>query len=617
MRGKDMRRLFIVGIIVSMMMACGASYADYGWGQSGAFSVNLLTNRGTLHYAYKDSSSFSVDLLNVQRASADSADFQYNWLENTTCQIGPYRLPVQSSEDKLLVLDSCGNWVIPTAPPPNGAIVIILNHGWNDGPSGWLDIAQSMQNRVLDAYIYTWHWGDGPDAVSRANPNGKPAGGDFAEVLSCNLLPISRCVIDATPLLKEVQKTLTNAAEDGGWLGDKLLSFGIRPDSPSSHKIHMIGHSFGGVVSAVAAKKLATTGTEIEQLTAIETPALIYPYAVDNIDPSSAKRVEVLYYDWTNYLLEGATGGPLFTTSSNVLNLSLNDFYYPVPWMLHSKAFDWYNGTVAEDVVNCSGDPYGFGWSVSLFNPQWPDDLPLGSKFENKLGKGCVDYSDGIKNIATKVANAIVDEFTTATTWTGKNAALVLDAGVNSVVKLSAAGTVSSQGFVSALAESSEPNVAYIYKDVNVPPDAEQLFFDYRFVSYNPGDTLSLSIDSNTPLVIDAEVAGITSIYQTSSPVFVGDYAGMTITLQISLRSTGETPAQVYIDNLRFTAVTIVEDVNGDKAINELDLLILAQNWLTVGCDFRDHCDGADINQDNNVDLTDFATMASLWYKSF
>jgi len=194
---------------------------------------------------------------------------------------------------------------------------------------------------------------------------------------------------------------------------------------------------------------------------------------------------------------------------------------------------------------------------------------------------------------------------------------LVLDAGVNSVVKLSAAGTVSSQGFVSALAESSEPNVAYIYKDVNVPPDAEQLFFDYRFVSYNPGDTLSLSIDSNTPLVIDAEVAGITSIYQTSSPVFVGDYAGMTITLQISLRSTGETPAQVYIDNLRFTAVTIVEDVNGDKAINELDLLILAQNWLTVGCDFRDHCDGADINQDNNVDLTDFATMASLWYKSF
>jgi len=167
------------------------------------------------------------------------------------------------------------------------------------------------------------------------------------------------------------------------------------------------------------------------------------------------------------------------------------------------------------------------------------------------------------------------------------------------------------------LDEGTDPNVAYIYKDINVPPDAEHVFFDYRFISYNPGDTLSLSIDNNTPLVIDAEVEGLSQNYKASSPVYIGDYAGQTITLQISLRSTGATPAQVYIDNLRFTSVTLTEDIDGDKAVDYADLSILAENWLIVGCNFREHCEGADIDRDNKVDFADFARLATYWLEFF
>ena len=71
------------------------------------------------------------------------------------------------------------------------------------------------------------------------------------------------------------------------------------------------------------------------------------------------------------------------------------------------------------------------------------------------------------------------------------------------------------------------------------------------------------------------------------------------------------------MNNLRFTILTLVEDITGDKTIDYADLSVLAQNWLTVGCNFRNNCDGADINGDNKVDFADFALLAAYWLESF
>ena len=48
----------------------------------------------------------------------------------------------------------------------------------------------------------------------------------------------------------EVARTYSNAKRHGSLLGEELVKLGILPDT---YDIHMIGHSFGGVVCAKAA----------------------------------------------------------------------------------------------------------------------------------------------------------------------------------------------------------------------------------------------------------------------------------------------------------------------------------------------------------------------------
>ena len=335
-------KLIVIISSICFSAFANVALADFDSADSPQFYLNLLTQRGAPSLDSSDSPIFSLNLLGIRRVWADSDSFYFDWFLGTSPQQGAYRLPVQPSDDKLLEFNN-GAWVIPANPPPSGATVIILNHGWNGGPLDYVDFAQKIADLVPDAYIYIWHWGDGENTPSQSNPNGLTTLSDFAPLLGC-VLSSAKCVLGSTAFVNEIGATLSNAKINGWLLGEKLYKFGIRPDSPYNHKIHMIGHSFGGVVSANAASKLyAKTNIKIKQLTATDTPALIWPYAINSVNPSSAERVEVLYYDWTKNLLLGATGGPLLTTSDNVLNVELNPIYYltnPIP--LHTRAKDWY-----------------------------------------------------------------------------------------------------------------------------------------------------------------------------------------------------------------------------------------------------------------------------------
>jgi hypothetical protein len=64
--------------------------------------------------------------------------------------------------------------------------------------------------------------------------------------------------------------------------------------------------------------------------------------------------------------------------------------------------------------------------------------------------------------------------------------------------------------------------------------------------------------------------------------------------------------------------VTITNaDINGDRAINEFDLFILFENWLSTGCNLGEHCNGADIDRDNDVDFSDFSRLAAYWHVNY
>lgn len=599
--------------IMSILSPC--VYADYDYADSPEFQLNLLSLPLGGAYDYADSSQFSLDLYPVNRGWADSSSFSFDWLANCEPVYGPVQYPDPAEHNDFLVqLDGSGNWVSVFSLPAIDDTVIIINHGWNSSPDGMLELAVQIASEVPVAYIYSWDWDDNPDKKSGANPNGKDILGDLVG-LACDTGSLA-CLLADDSFVYEVETARNNAHKHGIQLGEKLVEYGI---SSSQHKIHMIGHSFGGIVCAEAADKLyKNSGSKIKQLTTLDTPALLWPYAIGAVKPKHFERVEVLYY---NELIPLAgTGGPIWWDTDNVTNLNLNPIHYFFP--LHTKVVDWYTKSADSTQLNCENDPYGFGWSFAYSpnNPYW--DI-TGSQRELELGgEGClITWAEVGKAVADAVIDTVKEDFASAAEWTGNKAVVVMDNignVVNSAVKLTVTtGLVlplgQSQMMTMATADSpAEPNEAYIYRQIEVPADAEQVVFDMRFESVGIGDILTLSIGTDVLITIDAEAAGLSDTYSMSYPASIRDYAGQTVLLQLMLRPTGEGTTSVLIDNIRFIKLTIPGDFDGDRAVNILDLSILANQWLLPPSE-----PSADIAPapagDNMVNMQDFLILAENW----
>ncbi|MBN1436243.1 MAG: S8 family serine peptidase [Sedimentisphaerales bacterium] len=55
-------------------------------------------------------------------------------------------------------------------------------------------------------------------------------------------------------------------------------------------------------------------------------------------------------------------------------------------------------------------------------------------------------------------------------------------------------------------------------------------------------------------------------------------------------------------------------DLNQDCHVSEIDLAMLAAEWLNDGCADPNHCNGADLVTNGTVDIADFAKMAMFWF---
>jgi len=174
---------------------------------------------------------------------------------------------------------------------------------------------------------------------------------------------------------------------------------------------------------------------------------------------------------------------------------------------------------------------------------------------------------------------------------------------------------VHNEGTVWTLAEGGETTneLASIFKDINIPEDAENVMFDLRFESAGSSDLITLSINDKVLIYIDARSFGTSQVFQKSYAAYVGNYAGQTVRLRISLRGQDAEDSVACIDNLKFTKMTFSGDINGDKAVDVADLKLLADNWLRANCDSLENCNGADINEDGAVNLIDFAYLSSVW----
>ena len=160
-------------------------------------------------------------------------------------------------------------------------------------------------------------------------------------------------------------------------------------------------------------------------------------------------------------------------------------------------------------------------------------------------GKGCLTPIAELGDEAvTKAANKVKDDFSSAASYVGQKASLVVDGvkGSISSVQLDLQG-LWPQSQVKYFAFSkmdslSDFNDAYIYKEVNIPAGTDQVALDVRFSAVGEGDKLTLSVGDEILIVVDACAVGVSDTYQTYY-AYVGDYAGQSATIQIALRPSG------------------------------------------------------------------------------
>jgi hypothetical protein len=639
----DMRRIGIVLGIMMHAIICGSAFADYGYGDSTSFSVNLLTNYGSPNYGSFDSGSFGLNLLNVRRVWADSEPFSYDWLSGTNPFVGaPGVCAWHVDAVKLEELDAGGNWQPITQTPAAGSTLFVLNHGWNDGPNNGVgasdddmsDLARLIHLTIPMAHIYMWHWGDGDSVKSQANPNGLPGLTDFAAVLNYlnspnPLIPkVTTLFVGNEKFHDEINITWSNAKTNGKNLGKVMKTLGLTPDN---YDIHMIGHSFGGVVCAEAAKVINSSNNKVKQLTTLETPGLPWPLpdAVEAIIPNLAERVEVVYYYWPTDILGVGFGGPA-KSGDNLLNLHIMPCHYPfigdevgfAP--LHSRAVEWYIDSV-NNSASCTPDYYGFNWSFARtdYNPSWPGELSTGMMAEKMSDLGCIQpwLPERIKDGIVKTAVTVKDGFVSAATWTGKQAVIVGEtiAGtfqsslkITSMTALPLAPMAMGESNIIPLAEGEPDATAGVYKQMDIPIHAQNLELDIRFTSVVEGHFLAVTIDSNNVLLIDPYVEGISDTFKTYF-ADVSEYAGKTVTLQIALQGASEEQTEVLIDSLQFTETTLGADVNEDGRVDVLDVIAMSEYWMGPVFTKGDDSDKADVSRDGKINLDDFVMIAENW----
>ncbi|MBI9019060.1 MAG: hypothetical protein JEZ07_17555 [Phycisphaerae bacterium] len=659
--------------LVIMLIFSISAFGDIDYADSPEFTLDLLTVPGTGMAEFSDSDSFYLNLLSlpatsiassapsasfyldlepVNRGFAD-ASFSYDWAEGTDPVVGePLQCRWDIHYEKLLELDSSGNWQPIANAPLLGSKLIIMNHGWNDGPDGdskgdnvqdndLLDLARKIKAKIeafdtidSNVYIYCWKWGDGPDTISDANPNGKPGPIDIANILKyfeSNYDPLhimSSIALGDKGFLEEINLAKDNAKKHGGELG-KVLTSDAAQMTADRYNIHMIAHSFGGIVCAEAAKMVnsKSNGHKVKQITTLETPALPWPFpnAVKDVKPDLAQRVEVIYYHWLTDLDGIGFGGPT-NNGSNLLNLHASPVHYR-PLLngnfftpLHRRIIEWYIDSI-NNTASCSTPYYGFNWSFirNDLNPSWPAGLPTGRKTESISELGCLQPWLG-EQIAVKVAKKVIktkEDFASVASWVGKGVAVTGNWVGNKFV--TSLNITSMTTLVMAPAEAGifadpidEGTTAGVFKEIAIPETAENLEIDLRFTSVVPGHFFAILIGDDTLMRIDAAAEGISEQFETYS-AYIGKYAGQTVTIQIAIEGTGQDNTNVLIDSISFTEVTINSDVNGDGAVDVNDLVDMLEYWTGPVYAPGDASDNADLSGDGKIDLNDFIQLINDW----
>jgi flagellar hook assembly protein FlgD/uncharacterized membrane protein len=328
--------------------------------------------------------------------------------------------------------------------------------------------------------------------------------------------------------------------------------------------IHFIGHSLGTAVNAYAARAFLNKALNV---TTAQFTALDRPHHVDKIPPNipSLEWVEDQYgYDADffavtlpfsregltlkvdNYysLDMGAVGdvanGPIYNHEKLVQPNDVGGKFFEDEnvWGIdnnHSGVQQWYRWTIDPNGLDsnsyCSGDtfdpPWGFDDSLKPCNTGW---------YWSLNGAGSMSFDE---THATPIKISTSKETIIFDTLSFKNHGDCTYAEVS----------IGLQIFTCK--ESSSP---YATLDLNIPPEAKYLSFEFNFENSGDGDYAAVLIDNN-PIWIVSGQSATEKQYIDSGPIPISGFTGMR-TLTIALYGVGQKNAQFSLKSFEFTYVT-------------------------------------------------------------
>jgi The GLUG motif len=413
----------------------------------------------------------------------------------------------------------------------SGKSVVVITHGWHDGidQSSWTsNLAALLHAQDGTVAILAWDW------RNLANPSGT----------ADPLIDISNSG------LMMAAASASCGAQTGKLLAQDLLALKI-----DSNQTQLIGHSNGGAVIGSAAHVLAQQDSmHVKRLTTLDTPDLslteiitadflglftfdwfswqLYTsvHATDYIDNRDVQQVDAYFSDGLDGRNAFGFGSPLANHGvDNVFNgkLATDGSLFDGIWENadHIRARVWYT---RNDPSN--PNVAGASWSILNQTNGWHS----GNYDETGYNTGAFPNDPPVASPVWVYRPLTCLTFDQAETWQGQHATIT-DTGLE------------AHGFACRIQTGSD---GYLFKDINIPTDAEYLTFDYLVES--PGAYLTLQFGDNVILYQDLTSP---TDWITTEHLYVGLWAGQTDTLLFTLHQASDTNSSLLVDNITFSTV--------------------------------------------------------------
>jgi murein DD-endopeptidase MepM/ murein hydrolase activator NlpD len=471
-------------------------------------------------------------------------------------------------------------WVPMTAVPSTSVFdqvrpTIVITHGWNDsisntpdgsGSDNWTMRMAKQEEAIANQNVNVLAW----DWQAQANPAGIPV---YFQWPFFYMMP------------QDAAESARNGNVDGGNLAWELRLIGINPA-----QTQLIGHSNGGDLMGSAATTIfKLMGSKIERLTTLDTPnvTIIGVNATQFIQPQNVNEVEV-YYSGDRFV--GGAGATV--TWSNVFNGEV----YPTGFPEHSYVPDWYTNLGETATIPHAPDPNvrGMNWSIVSWNR--PSTWIAQDRTEQGANTGVFDTASILEQV--KLAQQYTTKqmnFYQGEEYQGTHAATITDL---------------VRSFVANLWGNSD---GYLFKTITIPANATVMTFDMKVVTVVNGDYITLSFGDK--VLFCEDITGVDSNFVTTLPIPIPDIAGLTDTLLFTLHHDANTPgSSVLLDNITFSAIRPLADLNNDLTVDFVDFAIFANKWTTQDCnESNGWCSGSDFDKSGTVDINDLAIFVGDW----